>query len=103
MNDTGKIDKLIEQKVNEKIRLFTRSITDQIKDFLTENGDFHGDYLYQPMGFELYNQELRPIDFKYNKMYVLYKSLLGGLELTIKDKMLETETKELLAKIELLS
>ena len=103
MSDTGKIDKLIEQKVNEKIRLFTRSITDQIKDFLTENGDFHGDYLYQPMEFELYNQELRPIDFKYNKMYVLHKSLLGGLELTIKDKMIERETKELLAKIELLS
>ena len=103
MSDTGKIDKLIEQKVDQKIRLFTKNITDQIKEFLTENGDFHGDYLYQPMEFELYNQELRPIDFKYNKMYVLHKSLLGGLELTIKDKMIERETKELLAKIELLS
>ena len=103
MSDTGKIDKLIEQKVDQKIRLFTKNITDQIKEFLTENGDFHGDYLYQPMEFELYNQELRHINFKYNKMYVLHKSLLGGLELTIKDKMIERETKELLAKIELLS
>jgi hypothetical protein len=103
MSDTGKIDKLIEQKVDQKIRLFTKSITDQIKEFLTENGDFHGDYLYQPMEFELYNQELRPINFKYHKMYVLHKSLLGGLELTIKDKMIERDTKELLEKIELLS
>ena len=103
MSDTGKIDKLIEQKVNEKIRVFTQSITDQIKNFLIENGDFHGDYLYQPQGFEKYNQETRPKDFQYQRMYVMRKSLLGGLELTIKDKMIETETKELLAKIELLS
>ena len=103
MNDTGKIDKLIEQKVNEKIRLFTRSITDQIKNFLIENGDYHGDYLYQPQGFEVRNSEYHPINFSYNKMYILHKSILVGLELTIKDKMIETETKELLAKIELLS
>jgi hypothetical protein len=103
MTETGKIDKLIEQKVNEKIRLFTQSITDQIKNFLIENGDYHGDYLYQPQGFEKYNQETRPKDFQYQRMYVMRKSLLGGLELTIKDKMIETETKELLAKIELLS
>ena len=103
MDSTGKIDKLIEQKVNEKIRLFTQSITDQIKNFLIENGDYHGDYLYQPQGFEKYNQETRPKDFQYQRMYVLHRSLLGGLELTIKDKMITTETKELLAKIELLS
>jgi hypothetical protein len=103
MTETGKIDKLIEQKVNEKIRLFTQSITDQIKNFLVENGDFHGDYLYQPKGFEKYNQETRPKDFQYEKTYVFHRSLLGGLGLTIKDKMIERETKELLAKIELLS
>jgi len=103
MSDTGKIDKLIEQKVNEKIRLFTQSITDQIKAFLVDNGDFHGDYLYQLRGFEKYNQEIQPKDFQYEKMYLFHRSLLVGLELTIKDKIIERETKELLAKIELLS
>ena len=103
MDSTGKIDKLIEQKVNEKIRLFTQSITDQIKNFLIENGDYNGDYLYQAQGFELHNQETRPKDFGYQRMYVFHRSLLGGLELTIKDKMITSETKELLAKIELLS
>ena len=103
MSETGKIDKLIEQKVNEKIRVFTQSITDQIKNFLIENGDYNGDYLYQPQGFEQYNQETLPKDFGYRRMYVFHRSLLGGLELTIKDKMITSETKELLAKIELLS
>ena len=34
MSDTGKIDKLIEQKVNEKIRLFTQSYIILIINYL---------------------------------------------------------------------
>ena len=103
MNTTGKLDKLIEDKVNQKIREFSSKITSQIKDFLQENGDYSGDYLYQADGFELYNQEFRVKEFKHMKMYVMNRGLIGGLELTIKQKMVDRATKELLEKVELLS
>ncbi len=104
MNTTGKLDKLIEDKVNQKIEKFARDITEQIKQFLKDNGDYNGDYLYQAEGFELYNQEYRAIDYGYYKLYGCFlKNIKGGLELTIKDKMIDRETKELLAKVELLS
>ena len=104
MNTTGKLDKLIEDKVNQKIEKFAREITEQIKQFLKDNGDYNGDYLYQANGFELYNQEYRAIDYGYYKLYGCFlKNIKGGLELTIKDKMIDRETKELLAKVELLS
>jgi hypothetical protein len=103
MNTTGKLDKLIEEKVNQKIREFSTKITNQIKDFLKENGDYSGEYLHIPDGFELYNQEYRVKEFKHTKLYVMNKGLVGGLELTIKQKMIDNATKELLAKVELLS
>jgi hypothetical protein len=104
MNTTGKLDKLIEDKVDQKIDKFARDITEQIKQFLKDNGDYSGDYLYQAQGFELYNQEYRPINYAYNKLYgCFFKNIKGGLQLTIKDKMIERETKDLLAKVELLS
>ena len=103
MNTTGKLDKLIEDKVDQKIREFSSKITSQIKDFLQENGDYSGDYLYQADGFELYNSEFRVKEFKHMKLYSMNKSLIGGLELTIKQKMVDRATKELLAKVELLS
>lgn len=104
-NSTGKIDKLIEEKVDEKIRKFTTSITDQIRTFLQENGDFKGDYLYQAQGFKVskcgrYNE---PIDYSHRNLNDLHRNLIGGLELTIKDKMIDKETKELLHKVSLLS
>jgi hypothetical protein len=104
MNTTGKLDKLIEDKVNQKIDKFARDITEQIKQFLKDNGDYSGDYLHQAQGFELYNQEYRPINYTYNKLYgCFFKNIKGGLELTIKEKMITRETKDLLAKVELLS
>jgi len=103
MESTGKLDKLIEDKVNEKIRAFASDITEQIKQFLKDNGDYSGDYLYQADGFELYNSEFRVIEFKHMKLYTMNKALVGGLELTIKDKMITRETKDLLAKVALLS
>ena len=104
MNTTGKLDKLIEDKVNKKIRAFASDITEQIKQFLKENGDYNGEYLYQAAGFELYNQEYRVTEYVYRKLYgTFFANIKGGLELTIKEKMIDRETKELLAKVELLS
>jgi hypothetical protein len=103
MNTTGKLDKLIEDKVGQQIREFTTKITNQIKDFLKENGDYSGEYLYQADGFELYNQEYRATGFTHHKINTLHKNLIGGLELTIKQRMIDRATKELLAKVELLS
>lgn len=103
MNTTGKLDKLIESKVDQKIREFSTKITSQIKDFLVENGDYNGNSIYQANGFELFNQEIRPIDYKSMPVYVMNRNLIGGLELTIKQKMIDRATKELLEKVELLS
>jgi len=104
MNTTGKLDKLIEDKVNQKINKFARDITEQIQQFLKDNGDYGGEYLYQAAGFELYNQEFRVTEYTYLKLYGCFlKNIKGGLELTIKEKMIDRETKELLAKVELLS
>jgi hypothetical protein len=105
MNTTGKLDKLIEDKVDQKIRDFSNNITNQIKDFLKANGDYSGDYLYQAANWESshcgkYNE---PIDYGRRSVHDLYRNIKGGLELSIKDKMIERETKDLLAKVELLS
>ena len=71
-----------------------------IKQFLKDNGD-SGDYLYQASGFEFFNQEYEPIDYKFYRLYgTLFKNIKGGLALTVKNKMIDKETKELLAKIE---
>jgi hypothetical protein len=99
---TGKLDKLIEEKVNKKIFEFAKSISNQVSDFLKENGEYNGEYLYQARGFELFNQEYRPINFEYQRVSSLQKNLCEGLKLTIKDKMINNETKDLLSKIELL-
>jgi len=104
MNTTGKLDKLIEDKVNKKIRAFASDITEQIKQFLKDNGDYNGEYLYQAAGFELYNQEYQATEYAYHKLSgTFFKNIKGGLELTIKEKMIDRETKDLLAKVELLS
>lgn len=101
---TGKLDKLIEEKVNQKISDFSKSIINQIKDFLVENGDFRGDYLYQAQNFESSNcgSYSVPVDYRHRNIEDLRRNIKGGLELTIKSKMIDRETKALLSKIELL-
>jgi hypothetical protein len=105
MNTTGKLDKLIEDKVDQKIRVFSNNIANQIKDFLKANGDYSGDHLYQPTGWENSNcgSYNVPIDYKYRSVHDLSRNIKGGLEISIKGKMIERETKDLLAKVELLS
>lgn len=105
MSSTGKLDKLIEEKVDQKIRDFANGITNQIKDFLKANGDYHGDYLYQARNWEpshcgKYN---KPVDYKYHSVNDIYRNIKGGLDLSVKDKMITRETEELLAKVKLLS
>lgn len=100
---TGQLDKLIEEKVDEKIRKFSSSITEQIRTFLKENGDYSGDYLFQAQEFDMFCQEHRPINYGNRKVNLIYKNLTGGLELTIKKKMIDIATKDLLNKVSLLS
>ena len=104
-NTTGKLDKLIEDKVDQKIRDFARNISNQVKDFLKENGDYSGDYLYQANGFVKSHcgTYFEPIDYNHRSVNDLYRNIKGGLDLTIKDKMILRETKDLLAKVSLLS
>jgi hypothetical protein len=101
--NTGQLDKLIEGKVDAKIREFAMGISNQIKDFLKENGDYSGDYIYQADGFVLHNSCFEPTGFSHKPVNNIYKSIKGGLELSIKNRMIETATKELLAKVALLS
>ena len=91
---TGQLDKLIEQKVDEKIRQFSSSITEQIRTFLKENGDYSGEWLYQKT-----NED----EFNHRSVNDAWNNLKKGLDLTIKDKMIERATKELLNKVSLLS
>ena len=100
---TGQLDKLIEEKVDEKIRQFSSSITEQIRTFLKENGACSGDYLFQAQEFEMFRQEYKPINYENRKVNVLWDNLKGGLDLTIKGKMIEIATKDLLNKVSLLS
>lgn len=101
--NTGQLDKLIEDKVDAKIREFALSISNKITVFLKENGDYSGDYIYQADGFVLHNSCFEPTGFSHKPVNNIYKSIKGGLELSIKNRMIETATKELLAKVALLS
>ena len=106
MNTTGKLDKLIEDKVDKKLRDFSNNIMNQIKDFLIENGDYSGNYLYQASSWKSMDgsgEYYEPIDYRYRRITDLHKNIKGGLELSIKEKMITRETKDLLAKVELMS
>ena len=101
--NTGQLDKLIEGKVDEKIRAFATNISNQVREFLKDNGDYSGDYIYQADGFELRNSCFEPTAFSHKPVNNIYKNIKGGLELSIKDKMIAAATKDLLAKVALLS
>ena len=100
---TGQLDKLIADKVDEKIRAFAISISNQVSQFLKDNGDYSGDYIYQAKGFESRNSCWEATGFSHMPVNNIYKNIKGGLELSIKDKMIATATKDLLAKVALLS
>ena len=101
---TGALDKLIEEKVDQKIRDFANSISNQIKDFIKENGDPYGsDHMYQADGFIHRNSCYEPTGFSHKPVNNIYKNIKGGLELSIKTKMITRETRDLLSKVSLLS
>ena len=100
---TSQLDKLIADKVDEKIRAFAISISNQVREFLKDNGDISGDYIYQAKGFESRNSYWEATGFSHMPVNNIYKNIKGGLELSIKDKMIATATKDLLAKVALLS
>lgn len=101
--NTGQLDKLIEDKVDAKIREFALNISNQIKEFLKDNDDYNGDYMYQADGFELRNSHFEPTTFSRKPVNNIYKNIKSGLELSIKNKMIERATRDLLDKVALLS
>jgi hypothetical protein len=100
---TGQLDKLIADKVDEKIRAFATSISNQVREFLKDNGDYSGDYIYQAKGFVNRNSSWEADGFSHMPVNNIYKNIKGGLELSVKDKMIATATKDLLNKVALLS
>ncbi len=102
--NTGQIDKLIEQKVDDQIDKFVRDVTDKISNFLKQNGDYDGSYLYVPSEWERDHNNSRQIkELRHDSMYDVRKGLTAGLKNQVKDKMIAKATKELLEKVSLLS
>jgi hypothetical protein len=102
-NSIGQLDKLIEQKVDNKIREFSKSLTDQITKFLKDNGDSHGEYLYVIKDWDKNNNgNYIPLTHSHQSIYQVQIGLVHGLSITIKDKMITKESKELLDKVKLL-
>ncbi len=100
---TGHLDKLIEKKVDDKINAFTKSITDQISEFLKQNGDFDGSYFYMVSEWQKDFQGTKvPKSFYHESMYTVKKGIIAGISKQVKDKMIIQETKELLEKVKLL-
>jgi hypothetical protein len=102
--NTGQIDKLIEQKVDDQIDKFVRDVTDKISNFLKQNGDYDGSYLYVASEWEKHGNGTRQVkELRHDSMYDVRKSLDAGLKRQVKDKMIAKATKELLEKVSLLS
>lgn len=102
--NTGQIDKLIEQKVDQQIDKFVRSITDNISQFLKENGDYDGSSLYVPSEWHKDGNNCRTVkELRYDGMHDVRKGLTAGLRNQVKEKMIAKATKDLLEKVSLLS
>jgi len=101
---TGQIDKLIERKIDDQINVFVTNITDKITQFLKDNGDYDGSYLYVASEWESTGNGSRKVkELRHDSMYDVRKSLDAGLKRQVKDKMIARATKELLEKVSLLS
>jgi len=101
---TGQIDKLIERKIDDQINAFVTNITDKITQFLKDNGDYNGEYLYVPSEWESTGNGSRKVkELRHDSIYDVRKGLNAGLKKQVKDKMIAKATKELLDKVSLLS
>lgn len=102
--NTGQIDKLIDQKINDQIDTFVRNITDQISTFLKENGEYDGSYLYVPSEWDKDHNNYRTVkELRHDSMYDVRKGLTAGLKRQVKSNMIAKATKDLLDKVSLLS
>jgi len=101
---TGQIDKLIEKKIDDQIDAFVTNITDKITQFLKDNGDYDGSYLYVPSEWEKDRHGAKQVSkLRHDSIYDVRKGLNAGLQQQVKDKMIARATKELLEKVSLLS
>jgi hypothetical protein len=101
---TGQIDQLIEKKIDAQIDKFVRHITDEITQFLKDNGDYDGGHLHVASEWEKDRHGTRQVkSLSYDSMYDVRKSLNAGLKMQVKQKMITKATKELLDKVSLLS
>jgi len=101
---TGQIDKLIERKIDDQINAFVTNITDKITQFLKDNGDYDGSYLYVPSEWEKDRRGTKQVkELRHDSIYDVRKGLNAGLQQQVKDKMIARATKELLEKVSLLS
>lgn len=102
--NTGQIDKLIEQKIDNQIDTFVRDISDRISEFLKQNGDYDGSYLYVASEWEKDRNGARQVkELSHDSMYDVRKALSAGLKRQVKSNMIARATKDLLDKVSLLS
>jgi hypothetical protein len=95
---TGQLDKLLSDKIDEKIRVFGQYLTEQISQFLKDNEDYSGDHLYMVNG-----GTVNEPNFSYESLAIFKRNMIKGISKQVKDKMILKETKALLKKLELLS
>ena len=101
--NTGQLDKLIEEKVNKEIEEFAKSITTQVIEFLEKNGG-SVNHFYQASKWDSnYNGYNRVTETSYLSTVFFKEKLIAGFSRSVKDRMIARETKALLDKIALLS
>ena len=102
--NTGQLDKLIEEKVNKEIEEFAKNITTQVIEFLEKNGGTSVNHFYQASKWDSsYDGYNRVTETSYLSTVFFKTKLIAGFTRSVKDKMIARETKALLDKIALLS
>lgn len=102
--NTGQLDKLIEEKVNKEIKEFAEQITSQVIAFLEKNGGSSVNHFYQASKWDSnYNGYNRVTETSYLSTVFFKEKLIAGFSRSVKDRMIARETKALLEKIALLS
>lgn len=101
---TGQLDKLIEKKIDDNITAFVHLTVEKISQFLKDNGDYDGSYLYTVSEWDKNGTGSKtPKSFCHESMSIVKKGLVAGISKQVKDKMIAKATKELLDKVSLLS
>jgi hypothetical protein len=102
--NTGQLDKLIEEKVNKEIEEFAKNITTQVIEFLEKNGGTSVNHFYQASKWDSsYDGYNRVTETSYLSTVFFRTKLIAGFTRSVKDRMIARETKALLDKIALLS